>query len=379
LTLGVSIATATLILLSLAAAIRAILLIAESVLDEKSTSSLMNQLARGGAIVMLMIAALANWASIQDWSLRFTSNATSAIATGMGLERPQIYTTPEAPPQMMARQLSANILLSSTDSLTTLVFRVYRFYQVRTMVAGLAQTTQQPIPPDVDIDVWIDQQILELQSQQDSRSRWDQVMGFSNGFYTALTGFLMLGLAVISAGIFAVVALYHLIGSLLVILVALGLGPIAIAIAPVQSTFIRNLGATLIAAGLQFAFVANLTTLLTVVINNVAANMLSSGSLSSGVVAGVFERAASTFLMPLLCIVFALLIPKVLSTITEIFSGGKASSMGGVLKAAAAAAGVSRIMKMTAAAKTGGATAVAGAAAGAASKAAAGGGRLPKP
>lgn len=347
--LGVGLATATLTILSLAAAVRGILMILENLLDEKATSALVAQLARGAAILLVLVVALGSWGAIQGFVLTVTSGATGAAASAMGISRPPVFSVPvgiDPPPQLIAQQVSSGVLFNSLEELMMLTYRVERLYKLRTLIAGVADATRQEPPSGVDLDLWIEQQIAELESREDSRSLMDQVTGYMSALIPAVQGQLIYLIAIISVLVFAVLAFYYLMGSLITILVALGIGPVAVAVAPIESAFARNMGGLLLSAAMQFAVVANLTVILSSAINGIAVFYLSNARLASGFGGTMVEMGASIFLVPMLCVVFALLVPKILGAITEIFSGGGSAKPGGVIKMALAATKVGALARM---------------------------------
>jgi hypothetical protein len=332
--LGVGLATAALVILSLAAGVRGILMILETLLDEKPTSALVAQLARGGAIVLVLIVALAQWGSVQGFVLNFAGGASQAVSSSMGISRPPVFSIPAGSspsPQLVAQQVSRGVLLTSMDELMMLMYRVERLYKLRSLIAGIADATQQTPPPGVDLDLWIEQQIVELEQREDERGLMDQITGYMSALIPAIQGQVIYLIGVSSVLVFSIIVFYYLMGSLISMLVALGVGPLAIAVAPIESAFTRNLGRFLLSSAVQFAFVASLTVLLSSAINAIATNYLANARLAAGFGGSAMDFAASTFLIPMLCLVFGLLVPKMLGAITETFGGGSTAKPGGVL------------------------------------------------
>lgn len=381
--LGVGLATATLVILSLAAGVRGILMILETLLDEKPTSALVAQLARGGAIVLVLMVALASWGAIQGFVLTVASGATQSVASSMGITRPPVFSVPigmNPPPQLVAQQVSQGVLFTSMEELMMLMYRVERLYKLRSLIAGIADATQQTPPPGVDLDLWIEQQIVELEQREDERGLMDQITGYMSALIPAIQGQAVYLIGVACVLIFAILVFYYLMGSLITMLVALGIGPVAVAIAPIESAFARNLGALLLSAALQFAVVANLTVILSAAINEIARYYLENAQLAAGFGGTMMDFAASTFLIPMLCIVFALLVPKILGAITEIFSGGGSAKPGGVMKYIGMALAATKVGALGRMVGLGGGAKAATASGGAAVRGArSGGGSLPKP
>jgi hypothetical protein len=288
------------------------------------------------------------------------------------------------PPQLVAQQVSQGVLFTSMEELLMLMYRVERLYKLRSLIAGIADATQQTPPPGVDLDLWIEQQIVELEQREDERGVLDQLTGYMSALVPAIQGQVVYFIGLGCVLIFAILVFYYLMGSLITMLVALGIGPVAVAIAPIESAFVRNLGALLLSAALQFAVVANLTVILSAAINEVAVYYLSNAQLASGYAGSMMEMAASTMMIPMLCVVFALLVPKILGAITEIFSGGGSAKPGGVMKYVGMAMAATKVGAIARSLGFGGGAKAAGSAAGGAASAAAGGavrgaGSLPKP
>lgn len=342
LVLGQTMAIASAIVLVIAATIRGAIMIINSLVDGESITELFPKLVRGFVLVGILTVGLMQWGNIQGFVLSFAQASTNVVCQafsaapaipGAGPARacPPASLPPfGAAPAAMAQFFSTRLVDPVIQDSMTVVARIWRYYELQSYYVALRNVQPAQPPPGVDLDTWVQQQIAALNAQQNAQGLWDQLFGAMATPFVIFRNFLSMLIAMVAAVTFAIVTIYYVIGSLVVIMVALAVGPLALAIAPFDETYVKQAGEAAVSGSIQLAIVVNLVALMAAVIMAVTLNLLQRPTLYS--VSGVVDTALSGFFIPVLCVVLAFLVPRILGTVAEIFRGGRLAAPVGAVR-----------------------------------------------
>jgi hypothetical protein len=340
--LGQTFATASAIVLGLAAMIRGVIMVVDSLADGDTIAETFPKLARGLVIVSILIVGLTQWGNIQGFVLSFAQASAHVVCQGFSAAPsipggppsrpcPQASLPPlGAAPAAMAQFFSTRLVQPVVQDSMTVVARVWRYYELQSLYVALGTVTPQQPPAGVDLDTWVQEQIQALESQQDSQGLVQRLFGAMTAAPVVYRNFLATGIAIVCAVLFAIVTIYYVVGSLVVIMVALAVGPLALAIAPFEDTYVKQAGEAALAGSVQLAIVVNLVALAAAVILALTLNLLNRPTLYT--VAGAAETALAGLFIPVLCVVLAFLVPRIVNTVAEIFRGGRFSAPQGFIK-----------------------------------------------
>lgn len=361
--LGLKLAAASIVLLLLTMAVKAILVIAEFVLDEQQTmAGLMNQFARGVLVVGLITVAMGNWDKIQGYAFVFASEFTqiaveAACAPASGtcwfppIEKQEMGNAPAQQATAVSRMVLQPVMVSSL----TLVENVVELGETFFILQQLEMSSDERIDTQQDLR----QIVAEVRNGtreiglpgmgDDNRFGIPSMNSILQGLLGLVTTMLfMFGFVVAAMGglFLAAVVLLQVIGGLFMMLVGLAMAPFTIAAFPLIPTWSREC--------------------LSVVMTGMARFVIATfmGLLTAGAVAWMIEEVLSgrvpftigshmTFLftIALLCVVLGLCIPQVNQLAGRIFGsfffGSKTPS------ASAAIAGAGKAGKAAGAAAAG--------------------------
>jgi hypothetical protein len=340
--LGQTFATASAIFLGLAAMIRGVIMIVEALVDGDTIAETLPKLGRGLVIVSILIVGLTQWGNIQGFVLSFAQASANVVCQGFSGAPP----VPDAPPPRacpqaslpplgaapaaMAQFFSTRLVKPVTEDAMTVVARVWRYYELQSLYVALGVVSPEQPPPGVDLDTWVQARIDALEAERDGKKWWEKLFGAVTNPFLQIRMVLATAIALICVLIFAIVVMYYVVGALVVIMVALAVGPLALAIAPFDNTYVKQAGEAAVSGSIQLAIVVNLVALAAGVILALTLNLMSRPTLYTAV--GLAETALAGYIVPVLCVVLAFLVPRIINTVAEIFRGGRFSSPQGAMK-----------------------------------------------
>jgi hypothetical protein len=344
-TAGQEFAVASLVILGLTATIKGILIILEQMFDGEALSDSITKLARGFVLVGVMMLALANWGQIQSFSIALTadvarifnqafaasiSSASAPLPQQMFSQSPgnfpmRLTMMPNPNPDILAQNLAQHVIQPVNEDLGALTSEILKFYQVRVQLELIVAVTGRKPPPNTNIYVWANQEMEALRNSADGFLGLLRLLGSIQTFLAA--GLVILGaafLGIVAGTLFALFALYWVVGGVVVLLVALAVGPVALAIAPIENGYVRNTGTVIVGSALQLAFVVNIVALVVAIMARVTLDIVE-GRLADPM---AFQLL---LIIPILCMIIAFQIPRVFGVIAEIF-GARHSTPAGMLK-----------------------------------------------
>lgn len=355
---GQGFALASLVILGMTATIKGALIIIEQIVDGDPLAEALAKLTRGFVLVGVMMLALANWGQVQSFSIALTADAArifnqafassisgasaqlpgSMYSQSPGMFPMRLTMMPNPAPDILAQNLAQHVIQPVHNDLGALIAEIFKFYTARIQIELIVAITGNQPPPNTNLYVWANQQIAALQSPVGGMLAVLRLMGSLWMFM--IVGFLVLVAAfvgMLSGTLFALFALYWVVGGLVVLLIALAVGPVALAVAPIESGYARNAATVVIGSSLQLAFVVNVVALMVAIMARVTLDLVN------GRVADPMSFQL-LFIIPVLCMILGFLIPKIFGTIAEIF-GARHSTPAGMVKRIAMVVGGLKLLR----------------------------------